>query len=105
MADNSYLIVFILVMTVATVTTRLLPFVIFQKQSKHPMMSYIAKYTPPMIMSILVLYVLKNVDFASPTSLNTIFAIVVTVVVHIWKKNSLLSIFSGTFLYMYLVQQ
>ena len=33
MADNSYLIVFILVMTVATVTTRLLPFVIFQKQT------------------------------------------------------------------------
>jgi branched-subunit amino acid transport protein AzlD len=104
MDKNTYLILFIVVMTIATVTTRLLPFVIFQKQSNHPMVIYLAKYTPPMIMSILVLYVLKNVDFVSTSSLNTLFAIFVTVVTHIWKKNSLLSIFTGTFLYMYLIQ-
>jgi branched-subunit amino acid transport protein AzlD len=104
MVDTGYLLSFILVMTVATFATRLLPFVIFQKQSKHPMMSYIAKYTPPMIMSILVLYVLKNVDFKSVESINTLVAIATTVGIHLWKGNSLLSIFAGTFLYMYLIQ-
>jgi branched-subunit amino acid transport protein AzlD len=104
MVDTEHLILFIVVMTAATFITRLLPFVIFQKQSKHPLMSYIAKYAPPMIMSILVLYVLQGVDFTNISSLKTLAAIATTVGVHLWRGNSLMSIFAGTSLYMFLLQ-
>ncbi len=104
MNDTEYILTVILVMTIATFATRVTPFVFFRHHGQHPTMRYIAKYTPPMIMSILVVYVLKDVDLTADTGLYTVAAALLTVAVHLWKSNSLLSIFSGTFLYMFLLQ-
>lgn len=104
MNDANYILWVIVVMTSATFATRLLPFIFFHQQHNYPLMDMIAKYTPPMIMSILVLYVLKEVDFQSYTGFSTIIAVLMTVVIHLWKGSPLMSIFTGTFFYMALVQ-
>ena len=104
MSNLEHILVVILLMTIATFITRIFPFIFFHKHKEHPVMNYVAKYTPPMIMSILVIYVLKDVNFSTDTGLYTIISALVTIVVHLWKSNSLLSIFSGTFLYMFLLQ-
>ena len=104
MNDASTILLVIAVMTLATFTTRLLPFIMFSHRHNHPITDYVAKYTPPMIMSILVIYVLKEVDFGSYTGLSTLASVLMTVAVHLWKGNPLMSIFTGTFFYMFLVQ-
>jgi branched-subunit amino acid transport protein AzlD len=104
MNDISYILLVIAVMALATFATRLLPFIFFHQRHNHPLMDMIAKYTPPMIMSILVLYVLKGVDFQAYTGLSTIVAVFMTAAIHLWKGNPLVSIFTGTFFYMFLVQ-
>jgi len=104
MSNTEHILMVILVMTIATFATRIMPFVFFHGRSNHPTMNYIAKYTPPMIMSILVIYVLKDVNFSNDIGLYTVISVVVTIVIHLWKSNPLLSIFTGTFLYMFLVQ-
>lgn len=104
MTDTAYILQVIIVMMLATFSTRLLPFVFFSHRHNHPTMDYIAKYTPPMIMSILMLYVLKEVDFSAYAGVSTIISVLLTVVIHLWKGNPLLSIFGGTFFYMALMQ-
>ncbi len=104
MNDVSYILLVIVVMALATFATRLLPFIFFHQRHNHPLMDMIAKYTPPMIMSILVIYVLKAVDFQAYTGLSTIVAVLMTATIHLWKGNPLISIFTGTFFYMFLLQ-
>ncbi len=104
MSNLEYILVVILIMTIATFITRIFPFVFFHKHKDRPIMDYVAKYTPPMVMTILVIYVLKDVDLTNNTGFYTLAATLLTVAVHVWKSNSLLSIFSGTFLYMFLLQ-
>ena len=57
------------------------------------------------IIAMLVVYCLKGVSFASPAGwAPQLIAVLAVVVLHVWKKNNLLSIFGGTILYMILVQ-
>ena len=104
MPETSYILWVTLVMALATFATRILPFVFFHRQAGHPMMDYVARYTPPMIMSVLLVYVLKDVDFVATQGLHTLIAVLLTIGLHLWRSNPMLSIFGGTFLYMFLVQ-
>ena len=93
-----------LVMTVATYATRLAPFVLFARSQERPLINFIAKNTPPMVMTILVIYMLKGVHYLSFEGVYTFIAILVTVVFHLYKRNALLSIITGTLVYMIAVQ-
>lgn len=104
MSSYEYITLVILLTTLATFATRVFPFIAFHRHKEHPTMDYVAKYTPPMVMLILVAYVLKDVDFIAEQGGYTIIAIVVTIAIHWWRSNPLFSIFSGTFLYMLLLQ-
>ena len=56
-----------------------------------------------MIMAILLIYCLKDVDFATrPFGLPQLIALLVTVVSYLWKGNSMVSIFGGTIVFMLL---
>lgn len=99
-----YIMWVIVLTTLATFGTRVFPFIAFYRHKEHPMMDYVAKYTPPMVMLILVVYVLKDVNFVSQEGGYTLIAIAMTVAIHWWRSNPLFSIFSGTFLYMLLLQ-
>ena len=104
MTDISYLLLVMLVMTVATYATRLTPFMLFSRGQERTLISFIAKNTPPMIMTILVIYMLKGVNYLSFEGIYTFIAILVTVVCHLYRRNALLSIITGTAVYMVAVQ-
>ncbi len=105
MSELSYLLMVFLVMTVATFITRLIPFVAFRNKSDHPLLMYLGRYMPPAIMTVLVIYSLKSVDLSStPYGVNELLALSLTTLLHLWRGNALLSIFSGTLFYMAAVQ-
>lgn len=102
--DLSYLLAFILVMAGTTFITRALPFWLF-KDKQHPVVVYLGRYLPPAVMTLLVMYCLKEVDFLGPThGLPELLSLAVVIIAHLLFKNALVSIFSGTALYMLWVQ-
>ena len=96
----------IAVMALATMATRFLPFLIFGENRKTPqLITYLGKVLPCAVMGMLVIYCLKDVKFlAAPYGIPELIGIVIVALLHLWKRNSLLSIGVGTVSYMLLVQ-
>jgi Predicted branched-chain amino acid permeases (azaleucine resistance) len=83
--------------------TRAFPFVLFSRRDPPRIIIFIEKYIPPMVMAILVVYCLKDVKFTSqPWGVPSLAALALTVILHLWKRNPMISIFGGTILYMIL---
>ena len=104
MNEIEYLLAVILVMAISTYLTRLTPFLMFTPGKENAKLNFVAKNTPPMVMMILVIYMVKEVDYLSTEIFYTLFALAVTVGLQILKRNALLSIVSGTIVYMFFVQ-
>lgn len=96
----------ILLVAAATILTRFLPFILFPQGKKHPrIIDQLSPLLPPAMMGLLLVYSLRNVSFASTGQwLPECIAIAVTAGLHLWRRNSLLSIAGGTITYMLLVQ-
>jgi branched-subunit amino acid transport protein AzlD len=93
------------VMAAITLALRTLPFLIFGKKETPPFVEYLGKYLPFAIMGMLVVYCLKEVrPLAYPYGLPELIAILIVALLHLWKRNTLLSIVCGTIGYMLLVQ-
>ena len=101
-----YKIALIAVAALVTMSTRFLPFLIFGEKRKTPeLILYLGKVLPCAIMGMLVVYCLKEVKpLAYPYGLPELLGIVFVAALHLWKRNSLLSIGAGTVFYMILVQ-
>ena len=99
-------ILIVVVGALATTATRFLPFLIFRDSEKTPpIVTYLGKVLPCAIMGMLVVYCMKDVAFLSyPYALPELISCAAVAGLHIWKRNSLLSIGVGTVLYMVLVQ-
>ena len=104
MNEIEYLLAVMLVMAISTYLTRLTPFLMFTPGKENAKLNFVAKNTPPMVMMILVIYMLKEVDYLSTEIFYTLFALAVTVGLQILKRNALLSIVSGTIVYMFFIQ-
>lgn len=104
MNEIEYLLTVMLVMAISTYLTRLTPFLMFTPGKENAKLNFVAKNTPPMVMIILVIYMLKEVNYLSTEIFYTLFALAVTVGLQILKRNALLSIVSGTIVYMFFVQ-
>lgn len=89
-----------------TLLLRFLPFLIFGgKRETPPYIVYLGKVLPYAIMGMLVIYCLRGISFTAPANfLPELIACAVVVLAHVWKRNTLLSIISGTVCYMLLVQ-
>jgi len=95
----------IAIMAVVNFLTRVFPFVFFAKKDLPKSMEFIEKFFPSTIMTILVFYTLKDVDFSLyPNGIKEVGGIVFTAFLHLTLKNYLVSIFLGTIFYMALVQ-
>ena len=101
-----YAIAMIAVIALVTAALRFLPFFIFRgSQKTPPYIEYLGKVLPYAIMGMLVVYCLKGVTFTAPENwLPYFIATAAVVLVHLWKRNTLLSIITGTVCYMVLVQ-
>lgn len=100
---------FLLILAIAAgaALMRFLPPVLFPHGKPHPkIIDDLTPLLPPAVIGLLVVYCLKSVDFTSAThGLPEMIAVAATAIIHLWKKNMLLSIMAGTFLYMLLVQK
>ena len=99
-------ILLVAVAAIVTDSTRFLPFLIFGEKRKTPaIIEYLGKVLPFAIMGMLVIYCMKDVAFLSwPYGIPEFIGCAIVAVLHIWKRNSLLSIGVGTVCYMLLVQ-
>lgn len=94
----------IAVMAIGTMLLRFLPFLIF-RQHTPPYIAYLGRVLPPALIGMLVIYCFKDVSFAaSPFGMPELIAAACVVALHVWKRNSLVSILGGTAIYMLLVQ-
>ena len=89
-----------------TMATRFLPFLVFSGDKPTPKyIQYLGKALPAAIFGMLVVYCLKNVSIlAGSHGIPEFIALVVVVLLHLWKRQMLLSIAGGTVCYMLLVQ-
>ncbi len=105
MIDIKYSIIQIAVMAVITAAIRFAPFALFPEGRKKPkFITYLGTVLPYAIIGMLVVYCFKNITFfEAPHGLPEILAGIIVVLLHIWKKNTLLSVFGGTAIYMVLI--
>ena len=88
-----------------TMATRFIPFMIFPEGKNPPeFVQYLGTVLPYAAIGLLIIYCLKDVPSSSTHGLPEAIAIIFIVLLHKWKKSTLLSIGGGTILYMILVQ-
>ena len=99
-------LILIAVMVLATQLTRALPFLAFPAGRPTPKyIAYIGKVLPAAVFGMLVVYCLKNVNILGGShGLPELIGIVIVVLLHLWRRQMLLSIAGGTVAYMLLVQ-
>ena len=99
-------ILIILVIAVITFGLRATPFILFSRTGTTPkVITYLGNTLPPAVMGMLIIYCLKNVSvLKAPFGLPELLAVAAVVVLHLWRRNNLLSILGGTVLYMVLIQ-
>lgn len=96
----------IAVVSLCTMLLRAFPFLVFGGKKEVPgVVRYLGAVLPASIMAVLVVYCLKGIQFQALANwLPAILASVLVVILHVWKKNILLSIALGTICYMVLIQ-
>lgn len=88
-----------------TMATRFLPFLMFPKGKTPPkFVQYLGKVLPCAAIGLLVVYCFKDVASSGTYGIPEVLSVLLIIVLHKWKKNTLLSIGGGTALYMLLVQ-
>ena len=106
----------IAVCTAATMLTRFLPFLIFSSKEQQPPeivryllfgvpRRYLGRVLPAAIFGMLIVYCLKGVRLSAGShGIPEAIAIAVTIALHQWKHQTLVSIAGGTLCYVLLVQ-
>lgn len=104
--DNLHAAAMIAVIALVTAALRFLPFLIFgENRQTPPLVTYLGQVLPYAIMGMLVVYCLKDVALtAAPFGIPEAIGCAVVALLHVWKRNTLLSIGAGTVCYMLLVQ-
>lgn len=89
-----------------TMLTRFLPFLLFPAGRPTPKyIQYLGKVLPSAVFGMLVIYCLKDVSLISGShGIPELLAVLAVTVLHLWKRQMLLSIAGGTIFYMVLFQ-
>ena len=96
--------VLIAIMAAVTIALRFLPFLVFHEKTPS-YISYLGKVLPPAIIGMLVVYCLKDVSLASsPFGIPELAASVSVAGMQALKRNAVISILTGTAIYMLLIQ-
>lgn len=104
MLTTGQMIITVLVAGVTTFATRLIPFAVFGNREVPKIIRYLGDIMPPAIIGILIIYCIKDgYSFDFNVLMPQLIAIALTVLAHLWKKSTLLSISVGTISYMLLI--
>ena len=91
-------------MAIVTLLIRFLPFLVFRREPPK-YISYLGRVLPSAIIGMLVIYCLKDITpTVHPFGIPELIAVACVAGVQVWKRNSLISILTGTVMYMVLVQ-
>lgn len=103
--NTAHSILLIAIASGITFLIRALPFLVFKKRQMPAFIKEIADKLPPAIIAVLVIYCLKSpmTQFGTET-IATAIAIAGVVILHLWKRNTLLSVAAGTILYMIFIR-
>ena len=103
---NAYYWLSVAVIAAVTIAIRFLPFLVFKNGRTTPkLVEKLGRLLPYSVMGMLVVYCLKGVHFTNLSDfLPELIAAAVVCGSYIWKRNTLISIISGTLCYMLLVQ-
>ena len=84
---------------------RFLPALVFRGKETPKSIIYLGDVLPYAIMGMLLVYCLKATPIlTAPHGLPELIAVLVTVLLQLWRRNSLLSMVVGTIVYMLLLQ-
>ena len=100
------IVITVAIVVAGTLLTRFAAFLIFSPGKKAPdFVLYLGKALPAAVMGMLVVYTFKDTIVLSyPYGVPELIALLVTVGIHVWKRNMFMSIGAGTIAYMILVQ-
>lgn len=103
MPSVGYLLSALGVMFVVTFALRALPFAFIGPVRSSALMTFLGAHMPMGIMLILTVYTLSPLTGAFSSWGPAAAALALTVALHVWRKNALLSIVAGTASYMALL--
>lgn len=106
MNNTLYTLLAVLVCAACTFALRAAPFALFSgKRGMPPAVRRLAGKMPAAIIAVLVVYCLKDLPTGGLSNAAvTLISVAGVVALHLWKKNTLLSIAGGTALYMALLR-
>lgn len=104
--NSLYAFIMVFIIALVTAALRFAPFFIFSGSRPVPkFINYLGRVLPYSIMAMLVVYCLKGISFMKvPFGLPELISVALVAVLHVWKRNTLLSIICGTVCYMALIQ-
>lgn len=104
--NDTYISMVIAVMAIVTIALRFLPFIVFDHGEQLPeWITYLGKVLPPAIMSMLLVYCLRNINLVEGNhGFPEVICVGIAMLIHNWKRNTLLSIGVSTLLYMMIIQ-
>jgi len=103
---DTQFVITVIVFAISVQITRALPFVVFRDASHLPgIIEYLGKVLPAAMMGLLVIYCFKDINITKVSEIVPAIAASLAVVgLHVWKRNTVLSISIGTVLYMVLIR-
>ncbi|MFC9755855.1 branched-chain amino acid transporter permease [Streptomyces sp. NPDC056921] len=96
MPDISYTIAAVLVAAAVTWALRALPFAALGSLRESGTIRYLSTRMPAGVMVILVVYCLHDLPVTVARAAAPLAALAVTIGLHLWRRNALLSILGGT---------
>lgn len=105
MSGTSWYIAVIAICAACTILERAFPFLVFRGEKVPEPVAYLGRVLPMAIITTLIIYCLRGIDLHSAASaLPQLVACAVTVVLHLWRRSTMLSIVGGTVCCMLLTQ-
>ncbi len=105
MTDTIYPVAVIAVTALVTWLLRAFPFLLFSSRALPDTLQYLGRVLPPAIMTVLVIYCLRNTSFAQyPFGIPETAASLLVILLQILRDNMYLSIIAGTVCYMVLIR-
>ena len=105
MNNTIYPLAVIGVIAVVTWALRAFPFLLFGNRPLPKVIRYLGKALPPAIMTVLVIYCLRDISFSqSPFGIPELAACALVVILQVVRKNMYMSIIAGTVCYMILIR-
>jgi branched-subunit amino acid transport protein AzlD len=104
--NHTYTVAVMVVIALITLATRAFPFIVLgSKREVSERVLYIGRVLPPAVIAVLVVYCLRNITpLTAPHGLPELISVGLIVALHLWKKNTILSVLSGTVCYMILIR-